>query len=195
MNEKTLLLITGPIGAGKTLFTTYLLDNGFFKGFEYVNADIYMKLFFQNSVIDEDIQYKKGKEFSYYKINKLVDLGRNFIWETLVVKEDKVNFIKLIKKRGYKIITFFIGVDGYTEELLRVKRRFDQGWYNVPSEKVINRYNYSLIYLKSVMSVSDYIFLIDNTNTYQLGVFLCNDKQIVYKKFDWFDSILLGGTR
>ena len=133
-----LLYITGSIAAGKTRFSSLLLPHIQEYFDEFVNADIYYDALF--SSIDESKDRREcSKAFSAYKLNKLINNNKSFIWEDVLCKEQKINILKKCREKGYYIIGFFLSTEDYRVLINRSEKRSKEGWYTVPDNKIIKK--------------------------------------------------------
>lgn len=149
--EKMLILVTGPIGAGKTVFVNALLNNLNNKNIEYINTDIYYFLYFKNKTGQLPDDYRMAKKYCKYKLNKARFDGRDVIWETVTAKEDKFLELQYFKNSGYRIVVFFVTNDDIGKLAIQVAKRVHEGCYDIPINKIISRHkmlqeNYKLLY-------------------------------------------------
>ncbi len=166
--KKTLILVTGPIGAGKSTFIEMMLHDFPFDTIEYISADLYLEMYFQRKKHLESENYTMAKEYCWYKLNKAISEERSFIWETVVAKEDKINFLKKCSNLGYRIITIFISVNDPKLLLDRVLKRHVQGWYNIPQNKIESRFSMVIENLETLLQLSDEFIAIDSSNGYKV---------------------------
>ena len=69
--QKIIIVVTGPIGVGKSTFIKALYSQIRFLDFELVSADLYYYLYFMNSSDAEETNYKKAKQYCNYKLDKI----------------------------------------------------------------------------------------------------------------------------
>ena len=165
--NKTLVLVTGPIGVGKSTFVQMMLHDFPFDSMEFISTDLYFNMYFQRNNHLEAENYAKAKEYCWYKLNKAITYGQSFIWETVVAKKDKINFLTKCYQNGYRIITIFIRVDNPSILLERVLKRHQQGWYNIPQNKIESRYFMVMENMQALIQLSEEFIAVDASNGYK----------------------------
>jgi predicted ABC-type ATPase len=93
----------------------------------------------------------------------LVEKGISFSFETVMSNVYKVDEINKAKELGYKIYLYFICTDDLAINVSRVKNRVNKGGHNVSLDKIKSRYINSLKNLQAAISLSDRVFLFDNS--------------------------------
>lgn len=168
-----LYVINGAIGAGKSTFIGKFLHEFELSDAEYINADYYVRNVFSDNKIDFMIRYNMAKKLREYKLNKAMLTGSDIIYEVVLAKISKLEFIKLCKRNGYHIVGIFIGVNDINTTINRVSNRANCGnWISIGDDKVINRYNCVMDYLFDFFLLSDEFIAFDNTGLkYELGVY------------------------
>jgi predicted ABC-type ATPase len=189
--EKTLYLVTGPIGAGKSSYLRCLADRFGLSSLEYICADIYYLLYFKDAAPTEGEAYAKAKEYCNYKLRKAVSQGHSFIWETVVAKEKKMDLIKSFLSQGYTLRCLYIGMDDYKISIKRVAQRHAQGWYNVPEHKTADRYHKSMEFLKELIQLAESAMVIDSSSDQGKIVMWKKNKTIQYLDTDcrWLPNL------
>lgn len=181
--DKTIILVTGPIGAGKSTFIEIMMKNNhFFTEFEFISTDLYFGLYFHEKNGNDSEDYAKAKKYCWYKLNKSVSLGNSFIWETVVAKEDKIDFLKKCSNSGYNIICLFISVNNISLLTSRITERSHQGWYNIPQSKIENRLEMVMKNMKTLIHLSNEFIVIDASNGYKPIFSVCNKSLVTYEK-------------
>lgn len=171
-----MIYITGPIGVGKTTFSRGLLSIKDFTNFEFINTDLYYYMYFLNDKGAMRYNYEKAKEYCKYKLNKVIYNDKSFIWEDVLTKKEKIEVLRNCVKRNYKISGYFIGIDDYKMLFKRVNLRGIDGWYDVPNDKVISRYNEIMNNFKLLCQLSMDFFAFDSKEQkYELVYAKCNN--------------------
>lgn len=181
MNKHTLYYITGPIGAGKSSSANLLISEFASTDVEYISADLYYSLYFMNCIGGEQENYEKAKKYRDYKINKAMENKQTFIWESVFV-DKKVLFLQHCKKQGYSLVGLFVGTYNVDILIERVKKRMLEGWYDVPTEKIIDRYNSMMGALSTLFQLSKTMVVIDSTN--KKNKLVCYKNDIIVKYYD-----------
>ena len=166
--NKTLILVTGPIGVGKSTFAEIMLRNFPFVEMEYISADLYFGVYFRNDDRYDAENYIKAKKYCRYKLDKAISSGKNFIWETVVAKEDKIAFLRKCRRYGYKIISIFISVGSPQLLIERIEERHRQGWYNIPRNKIESRFSMVMENMQTLIQLSDEFIAIDASDGYRI---------------------------
>lgn len=181
-NAKTLYYITGPIGAGKSSCANILISAFNLVGIEFISADLYYYLYFINGTASESENYDKAKAYRDYKLQKAVIHKQSFIWES-VLAMTKIPFLKYCKAQGYSLVGLFVGAEDYELLLKRVKNRKSVGWYDVPENKIINRYYSMMETLQTLFDLSDSLLMVDSD--------VWQNKLVCYKhgtNIEYFDN-------
>ena len=193
MNEQpTLFFITGPIGVGKSTCVASLLKRISATGIDFISSDLYYYLYFMNINDLEKNNYKKAKALRDYKINKAITQHKSFIWES-VFDDKKISMIDSFSKQDYQIFGIFIGTDNLNSLINRVKHRASEDWYNIPEEKIKDRYTMMMGGLKRLYLISQIFIGVDsNDEGFKLVFFKkYDDMQLVDKNCLWLKQFLL----
>lgn len=164
---KEMILITGPIGAGKSVLSEMVLNSLESSEIEYISTDAYYGLYFRNNNNTDSENYSRAKAYCKYKLNKALTVGKSFMWETVVAKPDKLEFINKCKQNGYKIITLFVGAKDRSIFYNRVGERYKQGWFDVPISKQESRYAMVMDSLPKLIQLSDKLISIDSSDGFK----------------------------
>ena len=101
----------------------------------------------------------------------------NFIFETVMSHESKVEFLKRAQQLGYKTYLYFITTEDPTINVNRVQYREAQGGHSVPINKIIDRYERSMNLLIDAIENANRAFLFDNStqslNEYDNSSYVC----------------------
>lgn len=161
--SKTIFVVAGSIGSGKTTITNIILENPFFKDIEYINADMFARQFFDISP-DNKANHELAKRYQIYKQKKLIRQGKDFLIELVPTKEKKVEILRDAKiNHSYKIIIFYVYTDNVQINLSRVKRRNEKGDFFIREEEVTSRYDICNKNMPMLESLADELLLINNS--------------------------------
>ncbi len=133
-NDKTLYIIAGADGSGKT---TFALNFAELEDLYFINTDEIAKEY--NS---EDIQkhkIKAGRVF-FARLNSKLQGDKSFAIETTLSGKYIIRVIRHARKSGFKIILIYLYLEKIQENVLRVKNRVLSGGHNVPEKDIIRRY-------------------------------------------------------
>ncbi len=149
MLNNVVYIIAGPNGSGKTTFAKEFLKE---HKLPFINADEIAL-----SMSPQDIgkaRIKAGKTF-LNQIDKLIDQGKSFVFETTLAGQYVKDIIQKLKKNRYEIILIYIFVESQEEGLNRIKIRVQKGGHPIPEEDIRRRFhrskkNFWNIYRKEV---------------------------------------------
>lgn len=187
--EKIIYLFVGNIAAGKTT-----LAYNFIKYFDlidlpYVNTDIYYNVFFRDkSHFDTD--YEEARTYTDEALNNILKEKKSFVWETVLSKSKKQDFLKKCISAGYKIYCVFVGAP-LDLTLNRMYQRSRSGGHLVSYDFLKDRYYKNLLAFSWVRFLVDTLVVIDNTDNPSL-VYYSDSKMNFLSDLqpDWFKSII-----
>jgi predicted ABC-type ATPase len=161
MKNPLLIVIAGPNGSGKTSITKKILQHDWIEECEYINPDDIAKNIFgdwnnKEAVLKAAILSTKMRE-------DFINAGKSLIFETVLSADDKVEFIKKAKTKGYFIRLFFVGTDSPTINAGRIAKRVMEGGHDVPISKIISRYSKSIANCCVCSTIVDRVYLYDNS--------------------------------
>ena len=157
---KRLLVIAGPNGSGKSSLVhdtelSISMDS-------IINPDNYARGL-SDRIEDYAERYRVAMELCESLRNRLLEEGNSFGFETVASREDKLNFVKTAKNKGYYID--FIFVTAGTPEMCykRVQDRVRLGGHDVPKDKVFSRFERTMGFLWDYLELSDHADVWDNS--------------------------------
>ena len=151
-------MIAGPNGSGKTTLTRWLRSTGFDLG-EYINADdIAAEL-----VGDPAEVSRTAQRLAEEARQSCLARGVSFAFETVMSHPSKVEFLKQAKTLGYFNILFFVGVEDPRINVDRVAQRVAEGGHDVPTDRIVHRYERTMALLPQAVYASDRTVLFDNS--------------------------------
>lgn len=181
--QKILYLVTGPIGSGKSTLIKPFIEIYRLNNIELISTDLYLNALFLRNTASLSESYSNAKDFTWYKLKKKLEKQEPFIWETVLTKRNKIDFLLSCKNSSYKIVTMFIYVNSVELSIERVERRHKEGCYNIPRVKTITRYNEMMDNLRFIYEASDEFMAIDNSNNYpQLAFYAVDGKSKYFNK-------------
>lgn len=186
---KTVYLILGSIGSGKSVVADYILSNKVFENIEYVGSDIYKKKYFDIDVGIDERGYRCADELVFHRIEQICKSDNDFMYEFCPTNLNKIQTIKyLTQKYNYKIISFFIGTQSKEINVERCKSREIKGADEVSEEKVIRRYSEALNRVIEIADISSKMYFIDNSlEIPKITAYLFNDElEILDSSCKWF---------
>ncbi len=125
------LALAGSNGAGKsTFYETFLADSGL----RFINAD--------ELSASLNVSAYQAAELASAIRSALVTQRESFIFETVLSDPvgEKVEQLSSYVALGYTVVLIFIQIDSPEESIRRVAMRVSQGGHDVPSEKLLARF-------------------------------------------------------
>ncbi|MBR2033012.1 MAG: zeta toxin family protein [Alistipes sp.] len=160
-HKPVLIVIAGPNGSGKTTVTEQILRHEWMEDAIYVNPDIIAQEMFG----DWNSRDAVAKSIFYCEElrEKCLKEGKSLIFETVLSRIDKVDYIRRAKEAGFFVRLFFVCTESPTINASRIARRVMQGGHDVPIRKIISRYNLSIANCVDVAKIVDRCYLYDNS--------------------------------
>lgn len=188
---KTVYLILGSIGSGKSVVADFILSNKIFENIEYVGSDIYKKKYFDLDVGIDERGYRCADELVFHRIEQICKSESDFMYEFCPTNLNKIQTIKhLVQKYNYKIISFFIGTESKEINVERCKSREKNGADEVSEEKVIRRYSEALNRVIEITDFSSKMYFIDNSQDIPklIAYLLDGELKILDSTCKWFKN-------
>ncbi len=161
MKNPILIIIAGPNGSGKTSITHKVLQHEWLADCVYINPDDIAKNTFGDWNSYEAVM--KAAKLSTQMREDCIAEGKSLIFETVLSADDKVDFVKRAKEKGYFIRLFFVGTESPTINASRIARRVMEGGHDVPIPKIISRYSKSIVNCCKVAKIVDRAYVYDNS--------------------------------
>lgn len=134
--EKTLYIISGCNGAGKTT-ASYTVLPEILDCREYVNADEIAKGL--SPFNPESVAIEAGR-LMLERIDYLMTAGVSFSIETTLATKSYVNLVRRAHKQGYNVKLLFFWLESPEMAKLRVAERVAKGGHNIPEDVIERRY-------------------------------------------------------
>jgi len=215
INPKLLGIYLNPDEIEKEIAESSFLD---LNHYGIITTDEEILTFFENSILlkkadlQDETTYLSFNDnkliFSNVSINsyfasvatdfirqKLLELRISFTFETVMSSHDKIDFLKLAQKLGYRTYLYYVATEDPVINISRVKNRVLMGGHPVPKDKIISRYYRSLSLLPEALMYSNRAYVFDNSS--HKHIWLCElteDKKLLLKVNnipDWFVQNLL----
>ena len=150
-----IVALAGPNGAGKTTFYhAHLRPTQLYS----VNADV---------LADElQLEPHDAAELASIIRQQLFAERESFVFETVFSDPagDKLGFLKKAAEEGYTVVLCFIGISGSDISEQRVAMRVSQGGHDVPTEKLVERFQRTLGNLKAAIRELPHVWIFDNSD-------------------------------
>lgn len=160
-HKPVLIVIAGPNGSGKTTVTEQILRHEWMEDAIYINPDIVAQEQFGDWNSAEAV--KKSIAYCEEQREKALSEGKSLIFETVLSRNDKIDYIHRAKTAGFFVRVFFVCTESPTINASRIARRVMQGGHDVPISKIISRYNLSIANCIEVARIVDRCYLYDNS--------------------------------
>jgi predicted ABC-type ATPase len=159
--KPVLLVIAGPNGSGKTTVTVTLRRDKWSQDVEYINPDDIAKEKFGDWNSLEAVL--NAANWAEARRKELIKQKAGIAFETVFSAQDKVDFLQSAKDQGYFLRVFFVGTSNPEINAARVAKRIIKGGHGVPLEKIISRYEKSMVNLMAAMLIADRVYIYDNS--------------------------------
>ena len=109
-----------------------------------------------------------------------------FCFETVMSTDRNLKLLQRAKEKGYFIRCYYILTSDPMINIARVRSRVIDGGHDVPSDKIISRYNRALDLVKDVIAVSDICHIYDNSTEEPLRIFKKRKDKCCYQEcYNW----------
>lgn len=192
--KPTLCIIAGPNGSGKTSTTISLLQNEWGEGCLYINPDNIAQELFGDWNSPEAV-LQAAKEATRLRYDCL-EKQKDFVFETVLSSDEKVDFIKQARSAGFFIRIFFVCTTNPKINVKRITERYLSGGHEVPISKIFSRYYKSLKNMLIAMDYADRAYFYDNSIDNQSPRLLFRTANgILYKQYSedlplWAQALL-----
>lgn len=161
MRKPVLIVIAGPNGSGKTSTTRLVIKHEWADQCVYINPDEIAQTKFGDW---NDVNaVRQAVEYCEEWREQLLRDHKDFIFETVLSSDGKVDFLKRAKEEGYFIRMFFICTESPTINAARIANRVMEGGHDVPIQKIISRYEKAIVNAVKVMRFADRAYFYDNS--------------------------------
>ena len=137
---KKIIIIAGPNGAGKTTFAQKFLPAEA-KTLRFINADLIAAGLAPFN--PESVAVKAGR-LMLEEIDKCVNAGQNFAFETTLSGLAYLHKIKIWQSLGYQVKLWFLSLPSADIAVSRVAIRVSQGGHNIPEQVILRRFKAGL---------------------------------------------------
>ena len=160
MTEKTLYIISGCNGAGKTT-ASYTVLPEILECREFVNADEIAKGL--SPFNPESVAIEAGR-LMLLRIDELLKANVTFSIETTLSTKSYQKLVHRAQQQGYQVKLIFFWLDSLETAIRRVAQRVREGGHNIPQDVIVRRYHAGINNLFNLyMQQVDYWLLINNT--------------------------------
>lgn len=161
MNQKTLYIVAGCNGAGKTTASITVLPE-ILECKEFVNADEIAKGL--SPFNPESVAIDAGR-LMLHRINQLIKGNVSFAIETTLSTRSYAKLVQQAHERGFKVQLLFFWLPTPEHAIERVAQRVREGGHNIPIDVIRRRYQAGIENLfKIYMPIVDSWMLIENNS-------------------------------
>ena len=180
-----IVVFAGPNGSGKSTITSMLRP----VDMKYINADDIQTALGCDTLEASKLAEKRREE--------CVSKRENFCFETVMSTDRNLNLLRRAKESGYFIRCYYILTADPQINVARVASRVQSGGHDVPTEKIISRYDRALALVKDVVDVSDVCHIYDNSRNRPYRIFKKRKDQYWYcpERFLWLKEDITALTR
>lgn len=115
----------------------------------------------------EEASLQAGKE-AIKMVKDCIQKGQDFSIETTLAGRNVLRQMDMAKAHGFQIQTYYVGLNSPDMHVERVAQRVRLGGHDIPEEDIRRRYETSQNNLPEAMRRSDKVFLLDNSNRYDV---------------------------
>lgn len=125
----------------------------------------------------------------------LLKNGASFAFETVMSDAGKIDLMRRAQELGYRTYLYYVCIEDPLVNVDRVADRVKSKGHNVPTERILDRYQRSLTHLLPAIRNSNRAFLYDNSGTAHIIVAEITDGSKI--EFDlsfipfWFEDYVL----
>lgn len=163
LNEQTkkpeIIVFAGPNGSGKSTITSLLKPTDI----PYINADIIQSAY----SCDNLTAAKRAEELRESYLCE----HRSFSFETVLSTERNLNLLRRAKEMGYFIRCYYVLTADPQINVARVASRVSAGGHDVPTEKIVLRYQRALALVPELLKVCDICHIYDNSSDKPYRIF------------------------
>ena len=194
-NSPILYVVVGPNGSGKSSISTALGIDGHLREF-MVNPDL---IACSLEIMDPVERNLKAAEIAESARRGFIASKVSFGFETVGSTQDKLDFLREAKEKGYRIFLLFVTTRDPEINIARVRQRVLAGGHDVPEDKIRSRYHRTMGFLREYVDVSDIAYVFDNSGRHPRVVFIkdASGTHILrnHRELEWFDTMLYSHYR
>ncbi len=161
VHQPVLIVIAGPNGSVKTTVTEQILRHEWTEGAVYINPDQIAQEKFGGWDSEEAV--RKSIRYCEELRERCIRERQSLIFETVLSRADKIEYIKKAKEAGFFVRLFFVCTASPAINAARIVKRVMEGGHNVPIPKIISRYQASIVNCSIAAKIVDRCYVYDNS--------------------------------
>ncbi len=160
IQKRTLQIVAGPNGSGKTTFAESFLQN---RSSIFINSDTIASGI---SPLDIDKAAFHAGRIMLEAIKTSLEKNESFSFESTLSGKTWIHILQKAQQKNYKITIYFIFLKNASENLKRIKARVKSGGHFVPKAVVLRRFPRSFYNFWSFYrNFCKHWFIFDNTES------------------------------
>jgi predicted ABC-type ATPase len=160
VNEKTIYIIAGCNGAGKTTASFTILPD-ILNCREFVNADEIARGL--SPFQPESVSFEAGR-IMLKRISELMKEGKNFAFETTLATKSHKERVEVAQAMGYHVVLLFFWLRNVDLAKERVKTRVLEGGHHIEEMIIERRYDRGIVNLFDLfLPLSNEAMVLDNS--------------------------------
>ena len=182
--QPEVVVFAGPNGSGKSTITEMLRPTDK----AYINADEIRRVLDCTDQAAADIADKRRAE--------CLERREDFCFETVLSTDRKLKFLQRAKESGYFVRCYYVLTADPKINVVRVASRVAAGGHDVPTDKIISRYERALALVCKLVPLCDVCHIYDNSETAPFRIFKKRKDEYWYcpKKRLWLKSDIIALT-
>ena len=149
--QPEIVVFAGPNGSGKSTITELLRPTDMV----YINADEIQRVLGCDNFEAAKLAEKRREE--------CLQSQKSFCFETVLSTDRNLKLLQRAKSEGFFIRCYFVLTADPQINVARVASRVSAGGHDVPTEKIISRYEKSLAMVRELIPVCDICHIYDNS--------------------------------
>ena len=192
---KTLYLVIGAIGSGKSTICNRIFLRNEYKDCIYISSDYFKMKFFDVAVQVVNKGYRAGDELSMKALDyyaKSENSNKDIIMEFCPMRHNKIKTItSIIEENHLNVVLIFINTENDLINIERKEQREKNGADIVPKSKVERSYSITLENVWMFIDVANKVYFIDNSEENAKIVGLISNRKfaIIDKKCQWINKM------